>query len=576
MAWDGANRTVLYAIVFALFALWPFKGRTAAALLGAYTLAITVLGAVELLRATDSTNPIGFFYEGRLSEPTGYANANVALWFSAFWPALVLAGRREVHPLLRGLFLGSAGLLAALAILGQSRSWMAALPFMIVLLIVVVPGRARTIAALGLVGAGVAVMFDPLLAAYEGYDGRTPPSEYVADGTRATFYVCIGLVLAGAVWGALERGMRPSAATARRTSVAVIVAFALACVGGTVAFTAVEGNPVTVAGDIWKDFKRGEGEPHFDGSRFGLSAGSYRYDYFSVAWRNFTDHPLGGVGSDNYGRQYLLYGKTPETPAYPHNLALRVLSMTGLIGALLFTGALIAALIAAFGAMRRTSRLGVATAGAGILLFAYFALHGMLDWIWEFPALGCAAFAALGLAVAIDAPPPGGDTGSSRGRPFLIGGLAAAGIALAIGLTLPWLAERDLRNARKVAARDPNAAVDKLQRSADLNPLSPVPYTTIAVIEADRGRFAEAQRYLHKALGREGGDPFAYLKLASIASVRDRPDEALRLVRQARELSPNDRVAKRVQRRLRRGGYVTPDQLNRMILRDVDARIGPR
>ncbi len=575
MAWDGANRTAMYAIVFALFALWPVKGRVAAGLLGTYALGVTGLGLVELLRATASTDPIAFFYEGRLSEPTGYANANVALWFTAFWPALVFAGRREVHPVLRGLFLGSANLLAALAILGQSRSWMAALPLMALLLVAVVPGRARTIVALALVGAGVAAMFDPLSAAYEGYNGRTPPTDYVSDGTNATLWVSAALVLVGALWGLLDRGVRTSATTARRTSLAVLVAFALACAGGVVAFTVVEGNPVTVASDIWDDFKQGEGEPHFDGSRFGLSAGSYRYDYFEVAWNNFTDHPLAGVGSDNYGRQYLREGSTPETPSYPHNLLLRVLSMTGLIGTLLFGGALLGGLIAAFAAIRRAPGLGGVAAGAGVLMFAYFFLHGLLDWIWEFPALGCASFAALGIAAAVDAPTRASEW-RLPGGPAIPVAAAVLGVALAVGLTLPWLAERDLRNARELAASNPAAALDRLDRSARLNPLSPVPYTTAAVIEADQGRFGEAKAYIRKALDREPGDPFAYLKLAAIASAEDRRADALRLVARARELSPLDRVAKQVQRRLRKGRFVSPDRLNRMILRDVDSRIGPR
>jgi hypothetical protein len=577
LAWDGANRTAMYAIVFALFVLWPVKGRVAAFLIAAYALGIAGLGVVELLRAAASTDPIGFFHEGRLSEPTGYANANVALWFSAFFPAVVLAGRRELHPLLRGLLLGSANLLVALTILGQSRSWMAALPLMAVLLIAVVPGRARTIVALALVGAGTAAMFGPLLDAYQGYDGRTPPTEYVTDGAHAALLVSALLVLAGVIWGLLDRGVKTSATTARRLSVAVIAAFAIACAGGAAAFVAVEGNPIDVADRLWDDFKQGEGEPHFDGSRFGLAAGSYRYDYFQVAWQNFTEHPIAGVGSDNYGRQYLLHGDTPETPAYPHSLALRVLSMTGLIGTALFLGALIGALLAAFAAIRRGSPLGAAAAAAGVLTFAYFVVHGMLDWIWEFPALGCAAFATLALAAACDAPV------RAAGKPLPVGvrrGLIAAAaigaVVLAVALTLPWLADRDLRNARELARSNPAAALDRLDRSARLNPLSPTAYTTAAVVQSNHHRYGEAKVYIRKALDREPGDPFAYLELAAIASAEDRRPDALRLVARARALSPLDRVAKRMQRLLRRGRFVTPERLNEMILRDVDSRIGPR
>ncbi|MFL5868919.1 MAG: hypothetical protein ACJ766_17585, partial [Thermoleophilaceae bacterium] len=106
-AWDGANRTVLYALVFALFALWPLRGDGAALLVAAYGLGVAGVGLVELLRAEHAHEAIQFLYVGRLSEPTGYVNANVALWFMAFWPCAILAGRREVHPILRGVLLGS-------------------------------------------------------------------------------------------------------------------------------------------------------------------------------------------------------------------------------------------------------------------------------------------------------------------------------------------------------------------------------------------------------------------------------------------------------------------------------------
>jgi hypothetical protein len=574
MAWDGANRTVLYAVVLALFALWPIKGRAAAALLGVYALGVAAIGGVELLRTAASADPIAFISEGRLSEPTGYANANVALWFSALWPALVLAGRREVHPLLRGAFLGSATLLSALTILGQSRSWLAVLPLMIVLVLVVVPGRARTITALTLVGLGTLAMLDPLLDAYRGFDGRTPPSEYFAGGAHTALYVSGVLALVGAAWGVIDRRVRTTGESARRIGVAVIVAFALACAGGVVAFTASEGNPIDVAGDLWADFKRDGGEPHFDDTRFGLDAGSYRYDYFRVAWENFTEHPVAGVGSDNYGRQYLLRGHSPQTPAYPHNLPLRVLSMTGLVGAAIFAAALLAALLAAWAAMRRAARLGAVAVGTGVAMFGYFVLHGSLDWLWEFPALGCAAFAALGLATAVRESSTDESVARSRGPLLALG--ASVGIALCVGITLPWLAERDLRDGRELAASHPAAALDHLDRAADLNRLSPTPYTTAGAIEAQRGRFGEARIYFDRALARESGDPFVYLQLAAIASAEDRRADALRLVRRARELNPLDRVARRAQRQLRDGRYVTPPRLNRIIRDDIDRRIGPR
>ena len=58
---------------------------------------------------------------GRLLYPTGYANANAALWLMAAWPALLLARSRRLAWPLRGVLAGSAVLLADVALLAQSR-----------------------------------------------------------------------------------------------------------------------------------------------------------------------------------------------------------------------------------------------------------------------------------------------------------------------------------------------------------------------------------------------------------------------------------------------------------------------
>src|SRR5271155_1742743 len=48
-AWEGANRTLLYLLVFALFACWRQRGRSGALLLGSWTLALIALAAFTAL-----------------------------------------------------------------------------------------------------------------------------------------------------------------------------------------------------------------------------------------------------------------------------------------------------------------------------------------------------------------------------------------------------------------------------------------------------------------------------------------------------------------------------------------------
>ena len=61
------------------------------------------------------------FNGNRLAAPTGYENASAALFLMAFWPAVALAARPEVHWAARSLLLAAGALLLQLALLAQSR-----------------------------------------------------------------------------------------------------------------------------------------------------------------------------------------------------------------------------------------------------------------------------------------------------------------------------------------------------------------------------------------------------------------------------------------------------------------------
>ena len=89
------------------------------------------------------------------------------------------------------------------------------------------------------------------------------------------------------------------------------------------------------------------------------------------------------------------------------------------------------------------------------------------------------------------------------------------------------------------------------------------------------GRFDRARAELREALDRDDGDSFAWLQLGAIASVEMRQADALRNLRRARALSPNDRVVAQVLRAVRAGRVVSPERVNRAVLREIDVRVGP-
>ncbi len=454
-AWEGANRTLLYLLVFALFACWPQRGATAALLLCLWTLALVALAAFVLLHvdaaAASPARLETLLPGGRLVYPVGYVNAAAAQWMMALWPALLLARSRELPVALRGMLAGGAVLLAEVALLSESRGALYATPIMLVLVFALLPGRVRTFAVLVPIAAGVAgavpamlrvgERLETLSAAREAHRGVVPAADAAASAihtaTLATLFAAL-VVAAFVGLGALverRRGPLPRAAAARlhRAVAALAIAALVLLIAGGWAAT---GDPLTHARHAWDTFKspQGYGANSTGTSRLIGGLGSSRYDFYRVALDEFAAHPLLGIGADNFAQPYLAHGRSTETPHYPHSVELRTLADTGLVGALLAVVGLGAALLACWRALARSpDRLGRAVAAAALAGFAYWAVHGSFDWFWEFAGLGAPAFALLGLGCAL-APRPavvarrrGAVGGGSAGGGGSVGGGSGGG-----------------------------------------------------------------------------------------------------------------------------------------------------
>jgi tetratricopeptide (TPR) repeat protein len=575
LAWDAGNRTLLYALILALCTLWPIRGEAAAVILGALGLGIAAIALVELLKVSGSSQGIQYFHEGRFSEPVGYANANVALWMLGLFPCAILGGRRGVPAPLRGLFLGSAVLLAGAALLGQSRGWLIVLPLVAVIAIVVVPGRGRTIVSFAAVGLALLPALSGLLDVYTDWHAFRPPGEVWDSALRALLLGSVGLAMVGTFAAMVDVRVPISAGGARRISAAVVAAVVLAVAVGTVAYAVVERSPISAASDAWSDFKKGGSDPVGHAVRLGSGFSTYRYDYWRIAWREFEKRPILGNGADNFGRAYLKQGESTQTPRFPHNTVLAALSETGVIGAFLLLGAFGAGLVAAFPALRRVD-LGGAAAGTGVLLFLYWFVHSSLDWFWEFPGLAGPGLLGLGIAIAV----AHGANEAAPGRPLLSGGRAFAlagvcGLLIAASVIPPWLSERELRRGTEIAAANPEAAIKDFDRAAKLNPLTPLPDKAAGVVDIRSGDYAAAQRDLSAAFERDQGDSGLHLLLGVVASSAGRQQEAIRFVTEAQRLAPQDEITGRVLNALRKGRKLDPRKVDRLIQANVERRIGP-
>ncbi len=579
-AWEGANRTLLYLLVFALFACWRQQGASAALLLGAWTLALIVLAAFTALHV-DAAGGAGLrslLPGGRLVYPSGYPNANAAQWLMAFWPALLLARSERLPFGLRGLLAGGAVLLAEVALLSQSRGSLYATPVMLVLVFALLPGRTRTFALLVPVAAGVAAAAPAVLAVGDNLNNGDVTPAAVHSATAAMFAAAVAVGLVVALGAAIESRHRFSRTWRRRirtgVRVSAVVVLVIVVAGGL----AAAGNPVTRIKSGWDSFKGGYAADSTTGTRLVSGLGSNRYDFYRVALDEFRSHPLVGIGVDNFQQQYLARGRSTETPRYPHSVELRTLVETGVIGALLALVGLGAALVAGAGALRNPDPLAAAVAAAALGGFAYWVVHGSVDWFWEFAGLGAPAFAMLGLACALA---PGSSRARSREQgpsrwftfgPGSVGRRASTllavlvGLAAAASLAAPSLSQLEVQSAASIWTTAPQSAYSRLDQAARLNPLSDEAYLVAGSIAVRYGELARADHEFSLALMRTPGDAYATLERGAIASARGQRTAALRLLARAVRLNPRDELTRQALLIVRAGHRVSLDELNRSIL----------
>jgi tetratricopeptide (TPR) repeat protein len=138
-------------------------------------------------------------------------------------------------------------------------------------------------------------------------------------------------------------------------------------------------------------------------------------------------------------------------------------------------------------------------------------------------------------------------------------------LAVAASLTLPWLSQLETQSAARVWPRAPRVAYARLDRAADLNPLSDNPYLVAGSIALRFGDLARAQSYFSRALQRTPDGAYATLELGAIASNSGRRGRALALLTRAVALDPRNGLARKALALARSGRRVSVQALNRAI-----------
>ena len=567
-AWNGANRMLLYAVVFTLFLVLRWRAAAATIVLGAYVVSVAAIAVLSLERA--SSGRADLFLDGRLSYPTGYPNANAAFFLSAFWVALVLATRRTVPVPLRVAAAMAAALLPQAALLSQSRATLVAFPATAIVLIVTLPGRVRT--AVGVIATIVlvAVTWETHVSVFDAaQEGRRALETAIADASAVIAVAVVVAAVATLAWAVVDRRVTLSERQTRVLERSALAAAAIFAVAATAVVIALD--PVERAQSGWRTFTAVAVTDTTE-AHFSLGLGSNRYDFWRVAMSRFEARPLTGVGADNFAVDYLKERRSIEEPTYPHSLQVMVLSQLGLVG-----GALMLAFLAAAGTAalprRREDPAATALAGAALAGCVYFFLHASVDWFWEIPALGAPAVALLGLAVSVRAAAREAEPARSpRARGLvLVPAVVAAGVA-AVSCALPWLSHRQVDRAVAVWRSDPESAYDHLERARALNPLSGEPDLVAGAIAARRDDRARMRSLFARSLERNPYSWYAQLELGLTESVSGRRQAALAAVRRAVALNPQEPLLQEVLGRLEQGEQISPRSLDAVFVDRIASR----
>ena len=382
----------------------------------------------------------------------------------------------------------------------------------------------------------------------------------VALGRRIDAGLLFGLVIlgAGALLALIARlairaeGRRrwTPARNARAWAVLGGLLAALACGGIALAATSEGGvrGALERAGDDLRDVRADEAAPSTR-----QATGGDRWGWWEEAAGTFAAKPVLGWGGDGFEVSRRLHRATPGETGRAHSVPLQMLSDTGVVGAVLGLGGLLALGVAAALGLRRLAPGRERDLGGALLAAtAAWGAHALVVWDWSIPGVTIPALLFLGVLCARrpearDAAPAAFGVPREESSAGRFAALAVGGLLLCAALTsvvLPaWSEERadtavELARDRDTKRQEDAAAAARL--AARLNPLAVRPLFVAADIDTGRERLLDAREDLLDAVGRQPWSVEAWTRLAEIGLVLADTEGARRAARRAAALDPGD------------------------------------
>lgn len=598
LAFKGSDRALVYLAAFLTFAILPWRAWSARVALGLLAAGLGALAVLTTVRLATLTDPAGMFVNARLSYPLGYYNADAAMFMTVAVTSIALCSRHRLQPVLRVAGLVLSALCLQLALLGQSRGWLFTAPIVLLVALLLVPNRLRLLAfALGPALATAAVA-GPLLDVYGdatvGGVALTEPRLGVVlhhGAVHAAHAMLIAdtllaLVLTLAV--AIDRRTSASPKTQRRmrwVGAALTIGIVLAGIAGSV--LATHGHPIARLERAWNSFANTNNTAN-GSSRF-TTLGSQRVDFWRVALNEFDRHPFDGIGQDNFAAAYLSERRTDQEPRWAHSIELRLLTHTGIVGALLFALFLLAVALAAAGAWR-SDGASRAAAAIALLPLVVWLVHGSIDWLWEFPALSVPALAFAGTAAALgerahrqeqDLPTPArvsrGKSNQRRFRPLVVlawSSAAVAALAALIAIALPFQAALGVKDAISVWPRQPGRAYADLRSATQQLPFDVEPYLVGGAIAVNLEDTLAARYWFEGAEHRDHQGWLAHFALGLLLGEQGRVRQARTQLARAAVLNPREPIMDVALRHLARGTPLSFQQAQSLLATRTQQRFG--
>jgi tetratricopeptide (TPR) repeat protein len=197
----------------------------------------------------------------------------------------------------------------------------------------------------------------------------------------------------------------------------------------------------------------------------------------------------------------------------------------------------VAAAVGIAAALRRAEGADRPAVAALTVVAAAYAVHGLIEFNWDYVALSGPVFLVIGLLLGRGASAPRARLG------WLSGGATAAVVAaMLFSLAVPWLSAQKVEDARAAIER-PDESARLAEDAHDLNPLAVEPLFLWADAEAARGDVSAARRRYVEAVELQPENARTWRELGEFElEVLERRAFAERYLARARELDPEDRV----------------------------------